>query len=82
MSAGSTNHTPIEVEVPLARSPYKVIVGPGLIRDCGARIAEILKPSRCALVTDTNVGPLHAEAVEASLRQAGFDPIRITLPSG
>lgn len=82
MSAGSTNHTPIEVEVPLARSPYKVIVGPGLIRDCGARIAEILKPSRCALVTDTNVGPLHAEAVEAPLRQAGFDPIRITLPAG
>lgn len=82
MSAGSTNHTPIEVEVPLARSPYKVIVGPGLIQDCGARIAEILKPSRCALVTDTNVGPLHAEAVEASLRQAGFDPIRITVPAG
>jgi 3-dehydroquinate synthase len=59
-----------------------VIVGPGLIRDCGARIAEILNPSRCALVTDTNVGPLHAEAVEASLRQAGFDPIRITVPAG
>jgi 3-dehydroquinate synthase len=82
MSAGSTIHTPIEVEVPLARSPYQVIVGPGLIRDCGARIAEILKPSRCALVTDSNVGPLHAEAVEASLRQAGFESIRITVPAG
>jgi 3-dehydroquinate synthase len=80
MSAGSTTHTPIEV--PLARSPYQVIVGPGLIRDCGARISEILKPSRCALVTDSNVGPLHAEAVEASLRQAGFEPIRITVPAG
>jgi 3-dehydroquinate synthase len=82
MSAGSSTNPPIEVEVPLARSPYKVLVGEGLLRDCGRLIAEILKPTRCALVTDSNVGPLHAEAVETSLRLAGFDPVRITVPAG
>ena len=82
MIASSPNHTPIEIKVPLARSPYQVIVGPGLIGNCGHRIAEILNPARCALVTDSNVGPLHAEAVETSLRQAGFEPILITIPAG
>lgn len=82
MSPDCSINNLIEVEVPLARSPYKVLVGSGLIRDCGPLIAEVLKPSRCAIVTDSNVGPLHAEAVETSLRQAGFDPIRITIPAG
>ena len=82
MSAGRSTNSPIQIEVPLARSPYKVLVGQGLLADCGPLIAEILKPSRCALVTDSNVGPLHAEAAETSLRQAGCDPIRITIPAG
>lgn len=82
MSAGRSTNSPIQIELPLARSPYQVLVGPGLIRESGSLIAEILKPSRCALVTDSNVGPLHAETVETSLRQAGFDPVRITVPAG
>lgn len=82
MSAGRLAQPPISLEVPLARSPYKVFVGTGLVRDCGSMIAETLKPSRCAVVTDSNVAPLHAEAVEASLRQAGFEPLRVTIPAG
>jgi 3-dehydroquinate synthase len=82
MSAGRSTNSLIQIEVPIARSPYKVLVGPGLLADCGPLIAEILKPSRCALVTDSNVGPLHAEDAETSLRQAGCDPIRITVPAG
>ena len=77
----STN-TPIEVEVPLADSPYKVLVGPCLLPQCGSLISAILKPSRCALVTDSNVALLHAEVVETSLQQAGFDPVRIIVPAG
>ena len=82
MSAGCSNNSPIEVAVPLARSPYKVLVGEGLLRESGRLITDILKPARCALVTDSNVGPLHAEAVETSLREAGFEPVRITIPAG
>ena len=82
MSAGCSINNSIEVEVPLARSPYKVLVGPGLIHDCGNLVSGILKPARCALVTDSNVSPLHAEAVESSLRQGGFEPVRIIVPAG
>jgi 3-dehydroquinate synthase len=73
---------PIEVEVPLQSSPYQVVVGPGLLRDCGPRIAALLKPSRCAVVTDSNVAPLHAEALELSLRAGGFEPRRVVVPAG
>jgi 3-dehydroquinate synthase len=72
----------IEVEVPLARSPYKVVVGSGLLGGCGALIAGILKPRRCAVVTDSNVAPLHAAAVEESLRGSGFEPLRVVVPAG
>ena len=73
---------PIAVEVPLARSPYKALVGPGLLSQCGDLIAEVLKPRRCAVLTDSNVAPLHAEPVEESLREAGFEPVRVILPAG
>ena len=74
--------TPIEVEVPLARSPYKVLVGPGLLKQCGPLIAASLKPRACAVLTDSNVAPLHAAPVEESLREAGFKPVRVILPAG
>ena len=73
---------PLEVEVPLKKSPYRVLVGTGLLRECGLRVASILKPCRCALVTDSIVGPLHAAAVEDSLSAAGFEVFRITVPAG
>jgi 3-dehydroquinate synthase len=82
MSSARSTNPPVEVEVPLARSPYKVLVGPGLLRESGSLIAGILKPARCALVTDTHVARLHAEPLEISLREAGFDPVRITIPAG
>lgn len=74
--------TPLEVDVPLKNSPYRVLVGGGLLRECGPRVASILKPRRCALVTDSIVGPLHAAAVEDSLTGAGFEVFRITVPAG
>jgi 3-dehydroquinate synthase len=73
---------PIEVEVSLQRSPYRVIVGSGLLPGCGSRIADLIKPCRCAVVTDSNVGPLHARAVEDSLSAAGFEVFRISVPAG
>lgn len=73
---------PLEVEVPLRRSPYRVVVGQGLLRECGSRIADLLGARRCAVVTDSRVGPLHAAPVEASLSAAGFEAVRITVPAG
>ena len=37
---------------------------------------------KCAVITDTNVGKLHAEKVLASLRAEGFEPTLLTVPAG
>ena len=71
-----------EVEIPLTRIPYTAFVGEGILGRCGELAAKKIRPGRCAIVTDSNVGPLHGTALEAGLRTAGFLPETITVPAG
>ena len=48
----------------------------------GEFVREVLPPSRCALITDSHVGPLYADVVTRSLEEAGFTPTVITVPAG
>ncbi len=43
---------------------------------------EVLLPGRCAVVTDSNVGPLYADVVTGSLEQVGFKPIVVAVAPG
>ncbi len=70
------------IKVPLARSPYDVHVGPGLIESAGSLAAGLIPPCRCAVLTDANVAPLYAERLLASLRSAGYSPTLLTSPAG
>lgn len=72
----------MRIPVSLARSPYDVEVGCGLLDGCGAAIAGVLPARRCALVTDSNVAPLYAARVADSLKRAGFGSSTIIVPSG
>lgn len=72
----------LEVGVGLSRAPYKVLIGAGAIFSCGELISRVSKPGRCVVVADSNVAPLYASAVEDSLSQAGFQPMRATVPAG
>ena len=72
----------LEVSVELSKALYKVLIGAGAISFSGELISRVSKPCRCVVVTDSNVGPLYAEAVELSLSQAGFQPVRVTVPAG
>jgi 3-dehydroquinate synthase len=72
----------IEVSVGLSRVPYNVLIGAGAVSSCGELISRVLKPSRCVVVTDSNVAPLYADAVEMSLAHAGFQPMRVVVPAG
>lgn len=62
--------------------PYPVLVGPGLLADCGRLLAERIPPCRAAVVTDSNVGPLYLDRVLDSLRQAGYAPCSKIIPAG
>ena len=62
--------------------PYSVQIGAGLLTQCGAILADILKTRRVAVVTDTNVAPLYLGTVVDSLESAGFHAAVHVLPAG
>lgn len=61
---------------------YTAAIGPGLLRDCGARLKETVPPCHMAVVTDSTVGPLYLETVTESLRAAGYAVSAHTFPAG
>ena len=67
-------------------SPYKAVTGSGLLKECGELIKKYTKiaghAEKAAIITDDAVGPLYADIVEASLKEAGFDTAVYTLPNG
>jgi len=66
------------IEVRVA-PPYPVTVGEDVLRDIPAN----LDPRPCAILTDSNVGPLHAAALERALRDAGWPFVGIVeIPAG
>jgi 3-dehydroquinate synthase len=65
-----------------ASSTYSVHIGGGLLEQSGALIAQTIKARRCALITDTAVGPLYGDTVRASLEKAGFTVASYTFPAG
>ncbi len=69
----------LPVAVPGAE--YEIVVGRGL-DDVLATEVTAVGAGPIALLTDWNVGPLHAERVEALLRSTGREVLAITLPAG
>jgi 3-dehydroquinate synthase len=77
----------IEERVPniglrLHRRHYRVLVGPGLLEQLGARVRQHLPHQKCAIISDTNVGQLFANHVQEALTAAGFESTLITIPAG
>jgi 3-dehydroquinate synthase len=70
------------VEVPLGQRSYQIKIAPQLLPRLGAECRRLKLGTRCAIITDAKVGPLFAKVALQSLRQAGFEPILITVPSG
>ena len=70
------------VRVDLQPRGYNVYISHGGLIGLGARLRTVSKARLTAVITDENVGPLHADAALASLRQAGFEPILLTVPPG
>jgi 3-dehydroquinate synthase len=70
------------VQVPLGNRTYTIEVSRHLLRSLGSRCAGLNLGHRCAVISDATVAPLYAEVVLHSLRQAGFDPVLVTIPAG
>lgn len=66
--------------------PYDVLIGNGLIEDCGKLIREKNAARKdavkAAVITDDKVWELYGEKVTESLRSAGFETLKMVLPNG
>lgn len=56
-----------------AKKEYDVVVGSGLLADCGERIKAVTGVCRAAVITDSNVSKLYLDKVTKSLGLAGFE---------
>ena len=70
------------VPVSLGSRSYVIKIGDGLLARLGAECARLQLGSRCAVITDANVGRRFAKAALTSLAAAGFQPVLITVPAG
>ena len=70
------------VPVPLPGRQYQSVVEWEILPRTGELVRKLLTPSRCAVITDSHVGPLYADEVTRSLEQAGFKPTVIAVPAG
>ncbi|WP_242913321.1 3-dehydroquinate synthase [Brevundimonas pishanensis] len=61
--------------------PYEVLVGNGLLATLGARV-KALAPTRVAVITDSTVSGIHADAALNSLREAGVPAELVVVPAG
>jgi len=70
------------VHVSLGNRSYAIRIAPGLLQKLGGECARLKLDTRCAIITDTNVGRHYAKPVYESLVKAGFEPVLITVPAG
>lgn len=70
------------VHLDLAERSYDILVEDGLLDSAGPLIQTAGLKGKCALITDTNVGPHYAERVIRSLEQVGIQATCHTFPAG
>ena len=62
---------------------YKVLVGPGLLKEAGKLIADVdRKIQKLMIVSDSNVAPLYMAQLRTSLEAAGFEVFDFVFEAG
>jgi len=80
MSQNSDNTQILPVD--LGARSYDIAIGPDLLDRAGKLIGERLGERQAVIITDSNVGPLYAERLEASLAEAGHRGRTIQIDAG
>jgi 3-dehydroquinate synthase len=71
-----------DILVNLGSRSYRIQVAAGALGTVGAELAKLRVGRKAVLVSDPMVARLHGEPVAGSLRAAGFDVIRLSVPQG
>ena len=70
------------VPVSTSSRAYEVHVGRGILDEAGRLIRDAAGGSIAAVISDSNVAPLYAHRVQASLEDAGYRTTLLTFPAG
>lgn len=71
------------ITVPLPDHSYEILIGPALLAHLGRRMRDAgVRGDAVAVVQDAAVADLYGKTVTASLEDAGFRVVPITIPSG
>ena len=70
------------VQVELGDRTYPIHIGPGALSGLPAALNELPSTGIVAVATDANVAPLYADRVEALVREAGSEPVRVVMAAG
>jgi 3-dehydroquinate synthase len=70
------------VPVNLPTGKYNVSIEAGLLRCVGKMLRELNQSAKAGIVTDSHVGAIHLQALEDSLKSAGFEPMLAAIPAG
>lgn len=70
------------LHVALKENSYDILIEKGLLKKAGEELKRRLPCRRWMIAADENVAGLYAGAVEDSLKEAGLQVSRLTLPAG
>ena len=70
------------VHVPTSERTYNVYVGQGTLAEVGGIVRDFCGEVSYCIVTDSNVGPLYADTVRASIEAEGMSCGVVTFPAG
>ena len=70
------------LRVNLNERSYDIVNEAGVLHQCGAYVAPLLRGKRCFVVSDTNVAPRYGDTVLHSLADAGLEATLLTIPAG
>jgi 3-dehydroquinate synthase len=70
------------VKVDLGARSYTIQIGNDLLAGLGQECARLGLGRRCAVISDSNVGPKYGKAARTALAASGFESVLIRVPAG
>lgn len=71
-----------KLHVATGNRPYDILIGRGIIKNCGSLIKDITTAQKVMVISDSNVFPLYGNTVLNSLNEHGFEAFSHVFEAG
>ena len=62
--------------------PYDIVIGQGILGQCGDAVKELFPEGQTVIVTDDNVEPLYLETLKRSFQRCEIECVAFIIPNG